>query len=314
MLRGIKINSATAREFLFFLFLTTIVAGLIKLSKTYTTQYEITVALQDLPLDKRVKSIEPTSIKVRTESSGFSLLANSLESPNLKVSIGEMKRSSQGKYVYDVNEHAQEIKESLGGTQQIMGTSPEQVQVTIDSLSSKKVIIKPNIAITYGSGYGERGDPVITPDSVTLVGPIALLAQIDTIATQPIAMTEVQEDVSKKVSLDVSNLSEQLKLSINEVLFKQQVSKFTEGKSVIPITILGDPSGNVKILPKTAEIIYTVRLEDYEKIASSDFLVTCNYEKSDQTSNYLSLKIARRPEGVKAARLVNKQVKFIVVN
>lgn len=314
MFRGIKVNSATAREFLFFLFLTTVVAGLIKLSKTYSSQYEVAIALQDLSLDKRVKSIDPAIIKVRTESSGFALLANSFKTPLLEVSLDDMQRYSQGVYSYDVNEHRLEIKKSLGGALQIVSTSPNMVDVVVDSLSSKRVLVKANVAITYGSGYGERGVPVLTPDSITIVGPSTLLDQIDTIATQFISIAAVQEDISREVLVEISDLAEQLQFSSNKVLFNQKVAKFTEGKTVIPITILGDPSGSVKILPKTAEVVYTVRLEDYEKITPSDFLVTCNYEKSDRTSDYLSLKIARRPEGVKAARLVNKQVKFIVVN
>ena len=314
MFRGIKINSATAREFLFFLFLTTAVATLIKLSKSYNTQYNVAVALQDLPLNRSVNSIEPATIKVNAESSGFSLLANSLDTPVLLVSLEDMQRLSNGNYSYKVDTHVADIQKSLGGSHQIISTTPAQVKIVIDSLSSKVVPVSLNVAIQYGAGYGERDRAVAEPDSITVVGPSTLLEKLDSIPTQKVVVNDVSENVSKEVKLALDDFSDQLRFSSTKILFKQEVTKFTEGKSIVPITVLGDPNGRVKILPKTTEIIYTVRLEDYENIVPSDFLVTCTYVKSDNVSNYLSLKIARRPESIKAARLLNKQVKFIVVN
>ena len=70
----------------------------------------------------------------------------------------------------------------------------------------------------------------------------------------------------------------------------------------------------VKILPKTAEVSYIVELENFGNVTASDFLVTCDYADATDNDAYLPLKISRAPASVKVTRLVNKQVKFIVIN
>lgn len=314
MFRGIKINSVSAREFFFFLLLTTIVATLIKLSKTYTTQYEVALAIKDVPLDRTVREIAPAVIKVSTEGSGFSLITNALENPEVDVLFNDLYRVSDREYLYSVSEHQIAIKERINGDISIISMTPREIKIKVDSVASKRVPVVSEVTLSYKTGYGAKNKMSITPDSITVVGPSLLLSEVSKVTTATKEITEINTDVSEEVALSLVNIPEGLRISENNVLLTQEVAKFTEGKISVPITILNDLNSKVKILPKTAEIIYLVELENFDDIVSSDFLVTCDYVNVTSDDAYLRLKIAKQPEAVKTARLINKQVKFIIVN
>jgi len=314
MSKGIKINSVTAREFFFFLLLTTIVAALIKLSKTYNTQYEVALSVTDVPLDRTIQTIAPELIKIQTEGSGFSLLANALDAPVAAIPYEQLDQVSKRDFVFNTNENQQVIKSVMNGDLSILSMTPSQITITIDSVASKQVPVISKATLDYKSGYGGRNKMAIVPDSVTVVGPSSLLSNIRFIPTEQKEILNINTDLSEKVQLSLDALPDELKISHKSITLHQEIAKFTEGKITVSITVLNDPEKRVKILPKTAEIIYLVELENFESITPSDFLVTCDYATASNADAYLTLKIAREPKGVKSVRLINKQVKFIVVN
>ncbi|AEE18404.1 YbbR-like protein [Dokdonia sp. Hel_I_63] len=314
MFKGIKINSVTAREFLFFLLLTTIVAALIKLSKTYSTQYEVTLSITEVPIDRTVQVIVPEIIKIQAEGSGFTLFTSALDSPEIAISYEQLQRVSNREFTFNTNENQEIIKNAIDRELSILAMTPSQITVTIDSVASKKVPVISKASLIYKTGYGGRNKMIINPDSVTVVGPSSLLANIEAIPTEQKEITNINTDLSDNVLLSLDKLPEELRVSHKSIMLHQEIAKFTEGKITVPITVLNDPKKRVKILPKTAEIIYLVELENFESITPSDFLVTCDYATANNSDAYLTLTIAREPKGVKSVRLINKQVKFIIVN
>ncbi len=314
MFKGIKINSVTAREFLFFLLLTTIVAALIKLSKTYNTQYEVSLSITDVPIDRTVQVIVPEIIKIQAEGSGFTLFTSALDSPEIAISYEQLQRVSNTEFTFNTNENQEIIKNAVDRELSILAMTPSQITVTIDSVASKKVPVISKASLIYKTGYGGRNKMIINPDSVTVVGPSSLLANIEAIPTEQKEITNINTDLSDNVLLSLDKLPEELRVSHKSIMLHQEIAKFTEGKITVPITVLNDPKKRVKILPKTAEIIYLVELENFESITPSDFLVTCDYATANNSDAYLTLTIAREPKGVKSVRLINKQVKFIIVN
>lgn len=316
MSKGIKINSVSAREFLLFLLLTTIVATLIKLSKTYATYYEVTLKIIEVPIDRTVQKISPQMIKVNAEGSGFSLLTSVLDAPEIEVPFDQLHRLSDNKNIYSFStlDNQPAIKEVISGDLSILSATPSQILVTIDSVSSKRVPVVSDVRLSYKTGYGAKSEITMTPDSITVVGPNSLLSEVYEVRTTSKDIVDINIDVQDQVSLSLSELPEGLKLSDNEVMITQDIARFTEGKISIPITVLNDADNRVKILPKTVDIIYRVQLEKFDEITASDFLVTCDYAKASDADAYLTLTIARQPSEVKTARLINKQVKFIFIN
>jgi len=314
MFKGIKVNSVSAREFFFFLLLTTIVATLIKFSKTYSTQYEVALKITNVPLDRTIQTITPQQIKVKAEGSGFSLFTNALDAPEVAIPYEQLQRVSNKNFIFDTNENQQAIKSVINGELSIISISPSQVTIVVDSVASKKIPVISKAVLSYKTGFGGKDKVSITPDSITIVGPSLQLNSVESIVTETKEIVNINSDVSSNIGLSLSTLPKGLRASHKEITLRQNIARFTEGKITVPITVLNDAEKRVKILPKTAEIIYLVELENFDKIIPSDFFVTCDYETATKADAYLTLSIAREPKGVKSARLINKQVKFIIVN
>ncbi|WP_405211791.1 hypothetical protein [Dokdonia sp. Asnod2-E02] len=314
MFRGNKINSVSAREFLFFLLFTTIIAGLIKLSKTYKTQYEVTVEVVDIPLDRTIQEINPELIKINAEGSGFSLLTNAIDTPVLRLPFNELNKVSGETYQYNITARSLALKEVIDNEGSVLAIAPSQVVIAVDSVASKRIPVLSKITFSYKTGYGAKSKMRIEPDSITIVGPAGSITKVNEVFTTSKELLEIDSKIQDQVALSMLELPEDVRLSQKEVAVIQDVSKFTEGKIVVPITILNDADAQVKILPKIAEVSYIVELENFDKITASDFLVTCDYANATDTDAYLPLKISKAPASVKVARLINKQVKFIVIN
>lgn len=314
ILKGLKLNSANARGFLFFLLLTSILATLIKLSKSYEISRSLSVEVTDLPLDRTVSSIIPKTLEVEAETTGFSLLRNTFNGQKLRVPFDELETVSSGSFIFTPLEHKNTIQRSLASKALIVSIKPKKVAVRIDSLASKRVIVIPQTSISYATGYSAANNVISEPDSITIVGPSEILKEIELVNTRKLDKNEVNESIKMLIGIDKDSISSKVKLSQDEVIIEQRVSRFTEGAVTVPITILNDKDNKLKILPKTVQIVYKVALDDFETIRASDFLVTCDYNKISTSRDYLALKIERQPITISGARLATKQAKYIIIN
>lgn len=314
ILKGLKLNSTNARGFLFFLLLTTVVATLIKLSKAYEISRTLNIEVVALPLNRSVAAVTPQALTVKAQTSGFALLRSTFDGQRVQIPYDALEMVAPGSFIFKPEEHKTTVQGSLSGDAVIVSVQPREVTFFIDSLSSKRVVVIPETSITYATGYSAANEIRTTPDSLTVVGPSEMLNEIQALRTKKINVTQVNASIKVMSNIDTTALSNKLKLSQNEVLVEQRVTRFTEGMVTVPITILNDTEGKLKILPKTVQIIYKVALDDFDTIAASDFLVTCNYNKVSSSRDYLALTLEREPSTIKGARLATKQVKYIIVN
>lgn len=314
ILKGLKLNSANARGFLFFLLLTSILATLIKLSKSYEISRSLSVEVTDLPLDRTVSSIIPKTLEVEAETTGFSLLRNTFNGQKLRIPFDELETVSSGSFIFTPLDHKNTIQRSLASKALIVSIKPKKVAVRIDSLASKRVVVIPQTSISYATGYSAANNVISEPDSITIVGPSEILKEIELVNTRKLDKNEVNESIKMLIGIDKDSISSKVKLSQDEVIIEQRVSRFTEGAVTVPITILNDKDNKLKILPKTVQIVYKVALDDFETIRASDFLVTCDYNKVSTSRDYLALKIERQPTTISGARLATKQAKYIIIN
>lgn len=314
ILKGLKLNSANARGFLFFLLLTSILATLIKLSKSYEISRSLSVEVTDLPLDRTVSSIIPKTLEVEAETTGFSLLRNTFNGQKLRIPYDELETVSSGSFIFTPLDHKNTIQRSLASKALIVSIKPKKVAVRIDSLASKRVVVIPQTSISYATGYSAANNVISEPDSITIVGPSEILKEIELVNTRKLDKNEVNESIKMLIGIDKDSISSKVKLSQDEVIIEQRVSRFTEGAVTVPITILNDKDNKLKILPKTVQIVYKVALDDFETIRASDFLVTCDYNKVSTSRDYLALKIERQPTTISGARLATKQAKYIIIN
>lgn len=312
--KGISFKRSNVREFLFFLLLTAIFAVLSKLSKDYTTVYTVSIKVVHVPIDKVVSTIDPNTLEITTTLNGFSVLSNQFSDFELAIDFDQLEKTASETYRYIPEGHPLEIAEALSGVSEVTAIRPQQVAIQVDELASKEVSVSPNIKVAYKTGYGPKEVAILTPTSVTVVGPKAYIDTITTIQTQIQDLTDVSDNIAAQLRVDSLALPKEIKLSSYTFEYKQEVTKFTEGSFSIPVQVVNKNASDVKIFPKTVDVYFTVSLEAYESIKASDFEVVCDFSKHTNQDDFIILDLKKYPSTVKSARLGIKQIKYIVVN
>jgi len=302
------------REFLFFLLLTTILAILSKLSKEYTKIYTLPVTVKDTPIDKVVTTIQPAVLEVSTRLSGFALVANQFSDFEFPIPFSQLEKTTSKQYQYILEEHPLEINKAISGVAEITAISPKQLSIQIDSLASKEVPVITALMTQYKKGYGPKGDGVVNPSTVRVVGPKTYIDSITAVTTTPKELTEVSQNIELQLGIDSLALHKEVNVSLYEVAYSQEVVKFTEGSFSIPVKLINTNDTDVKIFPKTVDIYFTVPIDVYESITATDFEVVCDFNKHNEQDDFIALDIKKSPTEVKNIRLATKQIKYIVVN
>ena len=307
-------KSSDARGFLFFLLLTSVVAILIKLSKDYTQACSIPISIAGVPLDKTIKTISPQELAFNAKISGFSMLRNSLKTPELEINFSSLDSITSSRLSYDTSRLNSILKEVMPGGKEFSNYNSSSIAVGVDVLSTKKVPVLVDVQLDFNNGYNTYDSAIVTPDSVTVVGPLGELEKVKGIQTHSQKVDNVTNEVSLTLELDTLAVYENLKFSASKFRYTQKVAKYTEGSFSIPVTVNGINREKVKIFPREVELFFVASLDEYDSVLPTDFEIVADFSQRRGAEEHIVLSISREPSNVRNVRLGTKHIKFIVVN
>lgn len=307
-------KSSDARSFLFFFLLSSLVAILIKLSKEYTKSYSVPVSIIEMPIDKTIKAITPSQIDFNAQVSGFSLLMSSFKKEHLEISFNNLDSISKTKYTYDTSRLNTQLRASLSGGKNFSDFNSSSISIDVNVLATKKLKVLTDVVIDFKQGYNTYDSARVIPDSITVVGPLRILKELEGIHSQKVNINNITNNVSLNLQLDTLAMYKQLRFSESNFIYEQDIAKYTEGSYAIPVTIRGAKKGAIKIFPREVRVYFVASLEEYDKVLPTDFEVIANFSTINKNDEFVVLSISRKPDNVRNVRLENKQVKYIVIN
>jgi hypothetical protein len=83
---------------------------------------------------------------------------------------------------------------------------PRRIEVTLDAISRRMVPVVPRIAIRPDTGFAVIGGIALSPSSVLVRGPEAVVERIGSVATVPLEITSVRGPIARNVALDTAAL------------------------------------------------------------------------------------------------------------
>lgn len=117
----------------------------------------------------------------------------------------------------------------------------------------KKVPVQPVYSVSYMPQHISKGELEIIPDSVTLYGQARVLETIDKVLTDPIKHSNLSSDIQGLVRLEKIN---DVRMSVSEVHYLLDVSRYVEMKMTLPITVDNVPSDKKLIhFPSKADVV-----------------------------------------------------------
>lgn len=284
---------------------------LINLSKEYNSTVQYDLEYTQLPQQRTLIETPLKKITVNVKSSGYNLLTSSINHKPITLQLNKAIKKKGNCYYFLSKNILSDVQNQLKSGIQLINIQQDTIPLTIGTLSSKKVPIKPNINITFQLGY-DLSKPISTiPDSVLISGDENDINKIQFLELQETSL----ENVSKNSSITSAIVFPEgikLKSSHQSAQIELSVDKFTEGEIEVPVFVKNAPKG-INIFPKKVKIIYKVGLKNFNSITPDLFKIECDYlESTKKELNYLIPKLKEFPEQISTVRIVPKKIDFLI--
>jgi len=315
ILSRFSLKKSSVKTFLFFLLFTSFLWLFIQFSKNYTQEVVASIRYINLPEDRILQSDSDQKLNLTLNGNGFRLITHLWTTPNLQLDFAEGVETPDGDYYFLVNASNAFLKKKLNFNGRILSVSKDTLYVKLDVNLEKKIPIRLRENIKYAPGYGSGEGINVEPDSVVISGPQKIIDTIQFVYTKHLKLDNLNKDYNGMLPIDINYLPSNVMLTPKEVEGNVKVSKFTEGSQEISISLINVPKGKeIKIFPKDVKIVYRVGLDKYNEVKKKDFEVIADYNAVAEDSSFLMLELINVPSSVHDARLLEKQVQFIILN
>ena len=123
---------------------------------------------------------------------------------------------------------------------QAQDVQPRRIEVTLDAVSHRTVPVVSRVTITPDTGFAVVGGVALSPSSLLVRGPDAVLARIQAIATVPLDITAVRGPVRRTVPIDTESLGV-AQVSQREVEVTAEIEAVSERALLdVPVAVRGD--------------------------------------------------------------------------
>ena len=308
------VNNRKATSFTFCVMLSVMLWMLIKLSDEYRSVVQVSIEMTEVPEDQVLLEASADQLQIEIESFGFRLLRyNWGNEKGLKIRLDNLTKDDQNRYYWLPNRHLEILNQQFHYGEQITNIRPDTLFFVIERKIRKKLPVVPDVALSYNKQFKSTDAIVLTPDSITLIGPERAVNAFNEIQTKHFVKKDIKRSFKQQLALQTdTNLN--LSFSQDYVQLEVAVEEFTEGKQTVPISLTNVPdSVQLKIFPREVTLSYLVSLSDYKNIAESDFIVQCDYRQLiAQNSDRLKIKLIKYPDQIELLHINPSRVEYIL--
>lgn len=301
------------KVFLIFLLCSTLAWLINNLSQSYTNSVEFNLAYENIPKEYILASEPPMAIQTRLEAIGFQFLGYGLNNKNIVLDVSKaVKKDSI--LTLSPEQIKTQIEAQLSKNTKLVDFNRNPIHFDITSVFTKKVPVVANINIELSKNHMIEGDIVIEPDYIEVTGPERQLFTLRTIKTESKELTNVSENFSINVSLQLPNKPNKLAFSTNEVIVSGKVVRFSEKILEVPVSVINLPEDTkVRTFPEMVKVNVQGPLEILKTITSDDIIVEADYKLvSTETGNRLPVVLKRFPETLVNASIMVNEIEFIL--
>lgn len=306
-------NNRKATSFAFCVLLSVMLWLLIKLSDEYRSVVQVSIEMSEIPNDKVLLGTSADQLEIEIQSFGFRLLryhwGNDKE---LEIRLDKLIQQSENRYYWLPNQHLVALNQQFNFGEKISNIRPDTLFFSIEKKISKKLPVVASLDLGYNKQFKSTKE-ILVPDSVTVSGPENYVNAYKNISTEFFVKKEIKNSFTQSLALQ-TDTNVTLDFSQNKVELQVEVDEYTEGKKIVPITMVNVPdSVQLKIFPNKVELSYLVSLSDYKHINESDFIVQCDYRQLiGQPMDRLKVKLMKFPSEVELLHTSPSRVEYIL--
>jgi len=287
------------------------------LSKDYTTTISLPVLYINLPEDKQLTNELPNAISLRAQGHGFDLLKQKfgIHIFPYKIDVGSLmvfrkKTPNQQRYTIFCKDLRSEIDATIDAQLLVKEILPDSIPLIFSPIELKKIAVKPKIKLEFAPQHQLHGKLKLTPDSIFVSGPQAVLDTLEAIYTEKLALKNINSSTQRNLKLVAPD---KISLKKQRAVVGIQVDRFTEHSLNIPVVLKNKSHfKRVALLQKTVSVKFIVGLSDYNSIRPEDFYVSALLPAHDSIPEKLNVALETFPSSVSILSVSPKQVDYII--
>jgi len=247
----------------------------INLNLSYSLDLVIPVEVQSSKSQALSEEI-PNSIDVTVKGRGWDLLSIML-AKNLKYSLDISKIKKDTKIITEqfVNERL-----NLQSSVSVQKINPDTINISFDKISEKYIPVRNNIIVKLNEGFSIIGKPILTPDSVKIIGSSYLINKIKSIPTEVEIFKNVNSDFSGIINLK-DTLSNIVRIEPNDIKFSYNVQLSAEKDyDAVIVNILNVPDDKeVLLIPPKVNLSLRGGVDELSQITLQDIDVNVEFNE-----------------------------------
>jgi hypothetical protein len=303
--------------FLFFVFISTCFWFVRSLGEQYETDVTYPVRYMNFPENKVLTGTVPDKLKLRVKAKGFSILKSKLNLNLIPIRFNVSSFSLNNIGIdtfYVVTETVKDIISSELDGITILDITPDTLFFRFTDMVVKKVAVQTVLAMQekfYQKQFMQNGDIRTIPDSVIISGPGNIIRTINSLMTEPLSFSNIDDTVQTQCSLqpiDKVNFSQQ---KVEVIIPVDRFTEVEENLTVVPVNV--PDSLTMIAIPGQVTIKYRICLSNYNKLKPGQIAPCIDYHALiDKKAQRLSVFLVDTPMIISNISINPKETEFLI--
>ncbi len=306
--------------FFIFIGIATLIWFLWTLEKEYTTIISNPVGFVDLPNDLVLINDLPEKIQMEVTGRGFAILRHNwdIKKNRLKVNFkviypGKIDALNNNNITISLQPVKNRLTNQLNNIH-VNSIIPDTISFKFSTMIKKKVPVKADLDLQIEKQYMVKGGIIITPDSVEISGPSAILDTIPQIMTAQLKLKKVDGNIQRNLSL--LQIHDKVSFTNKRVLVEIPVEQYTEKSMEVPVFAFNVPDSMLmKVFPASVKLTFRVIVSEFENIQAENFNLGVYYDQiSGKSPSKLTIQLLDYPDFIENIKINPETVAYILEN
>ncbi len=282
------------------------------LSNPYTYNVKGVLSYKHSPQKRAFHPLQPDTITVKVNGNGWDMLFSKMNIENKPINVDLHTLENRDFIV--LSTQLANINSSKEIKQEITGFYPDTLYFDFSNRKEKRIPIHLNLLAKFEHQYFQSNNISLKPSYVVINGPSSVIDKINTWETDTLKVDSVDETIVDQIGLQIPNEGN-LSVYPKRIGVIIPVDEFTEKSIYIPIKLINNAFGNVKIFPQKVKITFNIALSKYDEIDEEYFEATANINlwKIKGYKN-LPVVINKIPSYCKIVSIEPANIDFIIKN
>ncbi|WP_262245580.1 CdaR family protein [Parapedobacter soli] len=285
--------------------------ALFAISSNYVYTVKAGMQYVNAPDNRAFHPLQSDTVSVQLEATGWQLLFATFQSstPTIQVDLSGLRNRNWVVFTSQLGF----VNRQFPANKRVVSVSPDTLYFDFSKQTERKVPVKALHRLQFKKQYAIIDELSISPEYVTITGPLEDVVQIEEWETDTIRASNVDNSIrtiaylkhNQRANINVYPTSVEVDIPVGEV---------TEKILEVPLKVEnGNQFSSVKLLPGKVQLTVMVSLRDFTKVTAGTFEAVVNMDDwVDNDIKNLPVIITRIPEFCKLVKVEPQNVDFFV--